>query len=71
MTIDYSSLQFWLMGHSTSHQRADHFDVLNHHMHRGLLGGLGTALARRTCGLVLAGKILEIDGDLIFQPEGA
>jgi hypothetical protein len=71
MTIDYSSLQPWLMGHSTSHHKTDHFDVLNHHLRLGLLGGLGAALARRACGLVLGGKILEIDGDLIFQPEGA
>ena len=75
MTIDYSSLQSWLMGHSTSHQKTDHFDVLNHHLRRGrgeeAAGGVGAALARRVCGLVLGGKILEIDGDLIFQPEGA
>lgn len=75
MTIDYSSLQPWLMGHSTSRQKSDHFDVLNHHLRRGrgeeAAGGLGAALACRACGLVLGGKILEIDGDLIFQPEGA
>lgn len=35
MTIDYSSLQPWLMGRSTSHQKTDHFDVLNHHLRRG------------------------------------
>jgi hypothetical protein len=39
MTIDYSSLQPWLMGHSTSHQKTDHFDVLNHHLHLHLHRG--------------------------------
>ena len=67
MTIDYSSLQPWLMGHSTNRQKSDHFDVLNHHLRRGRVeeaaGGVGDALARRACGLVLGGKIIEIDGD--------
>ena len=36
-TTDYHSLKSRLMGHGISQQRSDHFDVLNHHLRRGLV----------------------------------
>lgn len=36
-TTDYHSLKSHLMGHGISPQRSDHFDVLNHHLRRGLV----------------------------------
>jgi hypothetical protein len=60
-TTDYHSLKSHLMGHGISPQRSDHFDVLNHHLRRGLV----------TPGAVGDCARCPIDGDLIFQPEGA
>lgn len=36
-TTDYSSLKFRLMGRALSSQRSEHFDVLNRHLHHGLV----------------------------------
>ncbi len=36
-TADYQSLKSRLMGSGLSRERSDHFDVLNHHLRRGLV----------------------------------